>query len=160
MSRIKFFEKHPFSILILLFFLFSYCIIKAEDIKTESCEIQAKVEKNDKKDKKKPGIVAFPIVFYSSDTSFGFGASAVLHKEHYKDEYVSKSNSLAMVFFYTLRNQLLSANVGNLYWNKANWHWKSKLIFKKYPTDFYGIGNDTSSSEHEVFEPFQSTFAR
>ena len=51
-------------------------------------------KKDEKDDGKKLGIIAFPIVFYSSDTSAGFGATAVLHKEHYKDETVSKSNSL------------------------------------------------------------------
>lgn len=150
----------PHKSLILLIFLFSFFIVRAEEkasgetpLKTEKTE-----EAKEENDEKKLGIIAFPIVFYSSDTSAGFGASAVLHKEHYKDEYVSKSNSLALVFFYTLRNQMLSANVGNLYWNNANWHWKSKLVFKKYPTDFYGIGNDTKASSHEVFEPFTFQF--
>lgn len=143
-----------FTILFLPLFFFAE-EVKEEAKKEESFDASAKDEE---KDEKKLGIVAFPIVFYSSDTNFGFGASAVLHKEHYKDEYVSKSNSLAFVFFYTLRNQLLNANVGNLYWDKANWHWRSKLVFKKYPTDFYGIGNDTKPSAHEVFEPFTFQF--
>lgn len=130
----------------------------AEETGPDSGEIQAKTGEKSKKDGNKLGIIAFPIVFYSSDTSAGFGASAVLHKEHYKDEYVSKSNSLAVVFFYTLRNQMLNANVGNLYWDHADWHWKSKLVFKKYPTDFYGIGNGTPKSDREVFEPFTFQF--
>ena len=156
-------------ILILFTFLFSFFICEAEGTengtKLESGEVQPEIrenggkdEKTDEKDGNKLGYIVFPIVFYSSDTSFGFGASAVIHKEHYKDEFVSKSNSLAMVFFYTLRNQMLSANVGNLYWDNANWHWKSKLVFKKYPTDFYGIGNDTKARDHEVFEPFTFQF--
>jgi len=137
--------------------------VKTEENPAESGENKAEDpaeedKKDEKDDGKKLGIIAFPIVFYSSDTSAGFGASAVLHKEHYKDESVSKSNSLAVVFFYTLRNQLLNANVGNLYWNNANWHWKSKLVFKKYPTDFYGIGNGTPKEDHEVFEPFTFQF--
>ena len=117
----------PSKILILFTFLFSFLICEAEGTqegtRLESKEVQPEIkesggkdEKTDEKEEKKLGIIAFPIVFYSSDTNFGFGASAVLHKEHFKDEYVSKSNSLAMVFFYTLRNQMLSANVGNLYW--------------------------------------------
>ena len=157
-----FFIVMNLKVLILLIFVFSFLISEAEEAKEErrheNKEVEVTGEKSDKKEEKKLGIIAFPIVFYSSDTSAGFGASAVLHKEHYKDEYMSKSNSLAVVFFYTLRNQMLNANVGNLYWNNANWHWKSKLIFKKYPTDFYGIGNDTKASDHEVFEPFTFQF--
>ena len=162
-----FLKKHLFNIFILLVFLFPFVVYSEDAVNfaaensTDSLKVEKNEkndEKNDKKDEKKIGFVAFPVVFYSSDTSFGFGASAVIHKEHYKDEYVSKSNSLAMVFFYTLRNQMLSANVGNLYWNQSNWHWKSKLVFKKYPTDFYGIGNSSSASDHEVFEPFTFQF--
>ena len=93
-------------ILILFTFLFSFFICEAEGTengtKLESGEVQPEIrenggkdEKTDEKDGNKLGYIVFPIVFYSSDTSFGFGASAVIHKEHYKDEFVSKSNSLA-----------------------------------------------------------------
>ena len=151
---------HKFLILFIFLLQVLYCAAETEEKSFE--EDPSKIEKNAPENKekgdKKPGFIAFPVVFYSSDTSAGFGASAVIHKEHYKDETVSKSNSLALVFFYTLRNQMLSANVGNLYWDRANWHWKSKLVFKKYPTDFYGIGNDTPKKNHEVFEPFVFQF--
>lgn len=112
----------------------------------------------EKKKEKNIGWVLFPVVFYSSDTSVGFGASAVLFKDIFKDEYINKSQSFAIVAFYTLRNQFLNANVGNIYWNNANWHWGSKLLFSKYPTDFYGIGNHTSFNRGEVFEPFSFEF--
>ena len=160
----------PLKILIFLLLFFSFSLLCAEEaekteeeatLKTETAAEQKENEEKkekDAKDEKKLGFIVFPIVFYSSDTHVGFGATAVIHKDHFKDKYVSKSNSLAMVFFYTLRNQMLSANVGNLYWDSANWHWKSKLTFKKYPTDFYGIGNDTKASDHEVFEPFTFQF--
>ena len=94
----------PLKLLISLIFLILPFIFYAEETKQENEGIPTKVETKDEKEEKKLGIIAFPIVFYSSDTNFGFGASAVLHKEHYKDDYVSKSNSLAFVFFYTLRN--------------------------------------------------------
>lgn len=152
-------------LLISLIFIFFTFISQAEGSKKSDEKIQTKPEnaeqneeKTEEKNEKKLGFIAIPVVFYSSDTNFGFGAAAIIHKDHHKDEYVSKSNSLAMVFFYTLRNQMLSANAGNLYWDSANWHWKSELIFKKYPTDFFGIGNDTKPSAHEVFEPFTFKF--
>ena len=75
-------------------------------------------------DENKLGWVLFPIVFYSSDTSLGFGASAVLFKDHHKIGSVTKSQSFTTVAFYTLRNQLLNANIGNIYRDKANWHWR------------------------------------
>lgn len=121
------------------------------------CFLTLTAQEEKKKDNK-IGWVLFPVVFYSSDTSVGFGASAVLFKDIFKDEYINKSQSFAIVAFYTLRNQFLNANVGNIYWNNANWHWGSKLLFSKYPTDFYGIGNHTSLSKGEVFEPFSFEF--
>lgn len=122
------------------------------------CLVVLTLHGEDKKKSNDIGWVLFPVVFYSSDTSVGFGGSAVLFKDIYKDEYINKSQSFAIVAFYTLRNQLLNANVGNIYWDSANWHWGSKLVFSKYPTDFYGIGNHTSFKKGEVFEPFTFEF--
>lgn len=103
------------------------------------------------------GWVLFPVAFYSSDTSLGGGLSVVLYKEVYKDKLISRSNSFTSVVFYTLKNQLLNANIGNLYWFDAKLHWKSKLLISKYPTEFYGVGNDTPESNNENFEPFYTT---
>ncbi len=129
--------------LLILIFVFLSSYISAQEEKKKDNDI---------------GWVVFPVVFYSSDTSAGFGGSAVLYKDVFKDEYINKSQSFAIVAFYTLRNQLLNANVGNIYWDNANWHWGSKLVFSKYPTDFYGIGNHTNFKHGEIFEPFTFEF--
>ncbi len=137
---LKFKSIAVFSIVLLFF-----CVVSGEE--TESAEKEDGI-----------GYVVFPIVFYSSDTSLGFGASAVLFKDHHEIEGVAKSQSFATVLFYTLRNQLLNANVGNIYWDKANWHWRGKLLISKYPTDFYGIGIDSNKNDGEIFEPFTFEF--
>jgi len=132
-------------------------VITQASPKKEPIDPQDKIGKKEK-EKDDIGWVLFPVVFYSSDTSVGFGASAVIFKDYYKDKFINKADSIAFVLFYTLRNQLLNANVGNVYWDNANWHWGSKLLFSKYPTDFYGIGNHTKLSNEEVFEPFSFDF--
>jgi outer membrane protein assembly factor BamA len=137
---------------LIIFFLFFSLLLNGK-------EKEAPKENEDPKEKKNEiGWVVFPIAFYSSDTSLGFGASAVLFKDHHEIDGVAKSNSFATVAFYTLRNQLLNANVGNIYWDKANWHWRGKLLISKYPTDFYGIGKYSKESDGEVFEPFSFEF--
>ena len=77
---------------ILFFPLFFFAgEVKEETKKEEAPDVAAKEDKkDDEKDEKKVGFIAFPIAFYSSDTSAGFGASAVIHKEHYKDKYTKK----------------------------------------------------------------------
>ncbi len=131
-------------VLFIAIFLF-FCTVSGEEPTAEDKE-------NDL------GYVVFPIAFYSSDTSLGFGASAVLFKDHHEIKGVVKSNSFATVLFYTLRNQFLNANVGNVYWDNANWHWRGKLLISKYPTDFYGIGINSNKNHREVFEPFSFEF--
>lgn len=101
------------------------------------------------------GYVIFPIAFYTSDTSFGGGATAVLYKRQYKLDDEERSDSLAAVFFYTVKNQLLGALVGNKYSSDAKLHYKSTLVVSKFPSDFYGIGNYTDKNDREVFTPFQ-----
>ncbi len=108
----------------------------------------------EKADPKDSGYVLFPIVFYTPETKVGAGATAVLFKKHYKSETEEKSDSLSAVFLYTMQNQMLSALVGDKYFDKAFYHIKLTSSLSRFPQKYYGVGNDTNASDEEGYTPF------
>ncbi len=99
----------------------------------------ARAEKEEE-EKKDSGIIAFPIAFYTSDTSFGFGGTAILFKKSYETKNEKRSDSFTTVLFYTLNNQVLNANAGTLYLDNGNYKIDGLLVVSRYPEQFYGIG--------------------
>jgi len=93
--------------------------------------------------KKDSGIIAFPIAFYTSDTSFGFGGTAILFKKSYEAEGEKRSDSFTTVLFYTLNNQVLNANAGTLYLDEGRYKADLTLVVSRYPEEFYGLGPDS-----------------
>lgn len=99
----------------------------------------ARAEKEEE-EKKDSGIIAFPIAFYTSDTSFGFGGTAIFFKKSYETKEEKRSDSFTTVLFYTLNNQILNANAGTLYFDEGLYKADGVLVVSRYPEDFYGIG--------------------
>lgn len=99
----------------------------------------ARAEKEEE-EKKDSGIIAFPIAFYTSDTSFGFGGTAILFKKSYQTKNEKRSDSFTTVLFYTLNNQILNANAGTLYLDNGNYKADGVLLVSRYPEQFYGTG--------------------
>ncbi len=145
-----------FRLFTMIFTVLFFQFVTAEDTQTNhNVELEGKSEKTDENtEDSSSGWAAFPVAFYSSDTSFGGGGSAVFFRKHYSDRWIERSDSLAAVLFYTFRNQFLSATVGDLYFQEADWHIKSSLLISRFPKDFYGIGNQSSDSNHVVYTPF------
>ncbi len=98
------------------------------------------VTPSDQEKEKDSGIVAFPIAFYTSDTSFGFGGTAILFRKNYETDEEKRSDSFTTVLFYTLNNQILNANAGTLYLDEGKYKADLVLVVSRYPEEFYGIG--------------------
>ncbi|MBT4484031.1 MAG: hypothetical protein HOC71_10190, partial [Candidatus Latescibacteria bacterium] len=90
-----------------------------------------------------------PVLTYSSDTGVGVGAAAVktYHPGRERISYIQ------MGFLYTQKKQIINS-----------WKWDhhfpeniGRIVFycdySKYPTYFYGMGNDTSNSDPEKYTP-------
>ncbi len=106
----------------------------------------ARIEKEEE-EKKDSGIIAFPLAFYTSDTSFGFGGTAILFKKSYETKDERRSDSFTTVLFYTLNNQILNANAGTLYLDNGLFKADVTLVVSRYPEEFYGTG------PHSPWEP-------
>ncbi|HSA32545.1 MAG TPA: BamA/TamA family outer membrane protein [bacterium] len=120
---------------------------------TDLEEKKKEEEKKEEEKDKDSGIVAFPIAFYTSDTSFGFGGTAILFKKSYETAEEKRSDSFTTVLFYTLNNQILNANAGTLYMDDGNFKANAVFVVSKYPDEFYGIGPDSGWDDGEKYTP-------
>jgi len=105
---------------------------------------------------KKWGIAPFPVVAYQPETSLILGAGSVIYFKPEKSE--AKTDSLQLAAFYTLKNQFKIAAVSNTYLSDDFIYLKAVTSVARFPTDFYGIGPDTSKSAKENYTPFTIPF--
>jgi outer membrane protein assembly factor BamA len=114
---------------------------------TDSLHISA----SDTTDQSSARLMLLPILFRSPDTGFALG---VLPQLIFHSGSSTNPSTLRLDSYYTQENQyhiLLRSN---------NWLRKDRLqllgrgSLKKWPTSFYGIGNDTSEELKETFTEF------
>ncbi len=97
-------------------------------------------------------LVPLPLLFYTPETSLGFGG-AIVYNFKFKDEPASSTVSQLQVgFAYTLENQILFYTPYRIYFNNDKYLSYGELGFYKYFYRFYGIGNDIDVDEFSIFE--------
>ena len=102
----------------------------------------------------KSGFALIPLVYYTPDTDWAFGAAGVYYfnvkakKEGEKDARLSYAQFLAD---YTLNNQWDFWGIWNVFTRNENFLIKGELRFRKFPDRFYGIGNTSSTNDLERY---------
>jgi hypothetical protein len=108
----------------------------------------------------RPGntLVPLPVLFYQPETKFGFGGllsyyfwltdpPAVGSGERFQP------SSLTAIAVYTTRKQIITSLDGELWLGDGRWRVLGNLELSKFPTKFWGIGNDTPDDAEEDFTP-------
>ncbi len=108
----------------------------------------------------KPGttLVPLPVLFYQPETKLGFGGlvsyyfwltdpPAVGSGERFQP------SSLTAIAVYTTNKQIITALEGELWVGDGRWRMLGNLGLSKFPTKFWGIGNDTPDAAEEDYTP-------
>ena len=93
-------------------------------------------------------INVLPIVFFSPETSLGFGG--LINGNFYLQDSTYRPSNLLLGGAYTLENQLLLYLPYEFNWKQNKYILKGELGYYKYFYNYYGIGPD-DSSEFEVY---------
>ncbi|HOX26002.1 MAG TPA: BamA/TamA family outer membrane protein [Candidatus Krumholzibacteria bacterium] len=93
-----------------------------------------------------------PVVAYSPETKFAFGATAARYYR-LSDEPDARPTTISPLAMVTTNSQIILGLFGDLWWSDDRWHLATNLSFSKYPTQFYGIGDDTPASAEEDYTP-------
>ena len=102
-------------------------------------------------------LVLFPILVQSPEYSWGAGVAGTYFFKLKKDS-LTRTSSFNMVSFYTLRNQLVIASEGTVYFPNERYILLTRLSFSHFPDRFWGLGNDTPTSNQENYEIEQFNF--
>ncbi|MBS1543139.1 MAG: BamA/TamA family outer membrane protein [Bacteroidetes bacterium] len=107
--------------------------------------------------KKQKRLVLFPVLVKSPEYLWGAGVAGTYFFRLWQDSTTRTSN-IKNVTFYTLRNQLVFASDGTIYFPHEKFILHILASFSHFPDRFWGIGNETPSSNMESYSISQYNF--
>jgi len=108
---------------------------------------------------KKMTIVPLPVIYYTPETHWAFGAlGQFLFKMSAKDT-ASRTSSLQVTAIYTANKQYLANTTYNVFFDQEKYWLNGYITYKKFPEFFYGLGNNTSLENRENFSYFSIDWA-
>ena len=97
------------------------------------------------------GIKPFPLVFASPETSIGVGAGAVMtYREKDLDPH-ARPHSVSTMAAYTLNRQAMMVVQPTVYFWKRRIEARGDLIYRRWSSQFFGIGNKTHTADRENY---------
>ena len=100
-----------------------------------------------------------PILFYTPETTVGFGVGGQGTFYTKGSSVRSRPSSLFFSGVYTARNQLLITAEPKIYFDNESFLLEGKFLFKVFPDYFWGIGNESKEAAREDFN-MQSTILK
>ena len=92
--------------------------------------------------KKRYLVSGFPILFYTPETRFGFGAAAVCIFNFKSDSLLAPRSSINLGFTYTQNRQVLFYLPYVLFIKNRTFQVYGELAYNRYNYNFYGVGNN------------------
>lgn len=95
--------------------------------------------------------IPLPIVFFTPETDWGFGAAGI-YSFHFKNDTLgSRPSQIQLGLAYTLRKQFLSYLPFQLFLKNGRYKLYGELGYYRYIYEFSGIGNEGFQEESELF---------
>jgi outer membrane protein assembly factor BamA len=91
--------------------------------------------------KKHASVYGFPLLFYTPETRFGFGASGICLFNFKNDTLNAPRSTFNLGFAYTQNKQILSFLPFNLYIRNRSYQLYGELAYNRSFYNFYGVGN-------------------
>jgi hypothetical protein len=86
-------------------------------------------------------VAGIPVVFYTPETRFGFGASAFSLFNLRSDSVNAPRSSVSLGFAYTQNRQVISSLPFNLFISNREYQVYGELAYNRFIYNFYGTGN-------------------
>lgn len=110
------------------------------------------VIKSDTLNSKKFQFVAIPIIFYTPETNFGFGGGAQVFLLKQKNIYNDRVSNIFFDVVLTSKSQIIVDIVPQIFFGNGDYFLDMNFKWKKFPNNFWGIGNTTPNSNLETYD--------
>ena len=104
----------------------------------------------------KTQIIGLPIIFYTPETTFGFGGGVQFIFGDMKNIFNSRLSDMMVTAVYTAKNQLLIDARPKIHIYEGQFYLEGIFRYKLFPNSFWGIGNRTLDENIEQYN-MQST---
>ena len=94
--------------------------------------------------------VLFPVIVKSPEYLWGLGAAGTFYFK-LKNDSLTRTSNFKAVTFYTLRKQIVFASEGYVYFPSENFILHTIVTANHFPDKFWGLGNNTPSSNVENY---------
>lgn len=136
---------------IALFFIWIICYqVSTAQIIRKTIDYAARVLA-DTASAEKPRFIVYPTIAFSPETSWEFGASALL-VYHAGRDTTNRLSELNAFTFFTLERQYGIWVDHALYSNRDDWFFLGRLRYQRFPLEYFGIGPDTPSEYQAVVD--------
>jgi hypothetical protein len=96
-------------------------------------------------------VKVLPMAFYTPETSLGLGAGALFLFDMPGASAKRRPSSVSIAGIYTLEHQLVTQLVPELRFGDDDLVLRLELLGTKFPSRFYGTGNNPDSDEYDTF---------
>ena len=100
---------------------------------------------------RKVQFIILPIIFYTPETKFGFGAGAQVFFKKLTDVVYARESNILFTGIYTTEKQLILEVTPKIYLSSGKRYIDAQFRYKVFPNSFWGIGNSTPESNLERY---------
>jgi outer membrane protein assembly factor BamA len=97
------------------------------------------------------GVIVLPLVSRSIETGWALGVAGSLTLKHQNDDSLTRTSNVQSILLYSLKNQLVAAINGTIYFPKERYILSSQLSLSSFPDKFWGIGKIAPESQEESY---------
>ena len=98
-------------------------------------------------------LVPLPVIFYQPETKLGFGVAATYYFRTSKKGPDARPSALTPILIYTTKKQVIAIFQGEIYSPSERYRYNFEGGYTRFPTSFWGIGNNTPDSLEEQYTP-------
>lgn len=140
------------SFLFLIITITLHSPIKAQKSDNLIKKVIKSVFSSDSDSSRKSSFMALPAASYAQETGFEYGVAATYNFYIDKNNMKSKTSNLNLIATMTTESQR-KVNITSDIWTKNNdYHIITDIRLRKWPFNFYGIGNDTWKANEDYLD--------
>jgi outer membrane protein assembly factor BamA len=142
------------SVCFLLLFLES--IFPPDNLADTSNSAEAGKRDNDSKEEKvsnTDSLLIFPVIYYTPETKIAGGILGGYYFYPSQNPDFSKPSFITIELLYTELKQIKGEVTCDIFWGGYNNRFTGAIGYSRFPSKFWGIGNDTVSDNEEIYTP-------